>query len=402
MARPSSKIVGAKTVRNWYRVHKWSSLICTALLLMACITGLPLVFHDELDALLDPHVAPAKVETGAPETNLDQMVVQAQSRFPSLHPFSIGWDDDEPRIFVNMSASSNPKDGEIHSMIFDAHTGRLLEQPKDGLNLMGLLLRLHMEIFLGLPGELTMGLMALTFVLSLVSGALVYGPFMRRLDFGTYRRNGAKRTKWFDLHNLLGIVTLTWALVVGATGVMNALSTPLFGLWRAQTLPKIMAPYRGKPVPTHFRSVDESVKQVAAELPGMEVSAVIFPNPIFSSPRHYLIWTRGKTPVTSRMFTPALVDVETGALSVSDGLPWYLRVLELSRPLHFGDYGGLPLKIIWGLFDLLLIVVLVSGLYLWLSKRKAPMEDELDRMVGMESLQAELIEASIESGAHAQ
>ncbi len=114
----------------------------------------------------------------------------------------------------------------------------LLEVPKDHFDLTGFLLRLHSEIFLGLPGELTMGVMALTFVLSLVSGALVYGPFMRRLEFGTYRRDGPERTRWFDLHNLLGIVTLTWALVVGATGVMNALSTPLFGLWRAQTLPK--------------------------------------------------------------------------------------------------------------------------------------------------------------------
>ncbi len=71
---------------------------------------------------------------------------------------------------------------------------------------------------------------------------------------------------------------------------------------------------------------------------------------------------------------------------MSGGLPWYLRILELSRPLHFGDYGGLPLKIIWGLFDIVLIVVLVSGLYLWLSKRKSPIERELNLLVERESL----------------
>jgi uncharacterized iron-regulated membrane protein len=378
--------LSAKTVRSWYRIHKWASLICTALLLMACVTGLPLVFQDELDAWLQPHVAPARVEVGAPAATLDPMIVQAQSRFPTLHPFSIVWDDDEPRIFVNMSASDEPKDGEIQQVIFDAHTGRLLEVPKDHFDLTGFLLRLHSEIFLGLPGELTMGVMALAFVLSLISGTLVYGPFTRRLKFGTYRRDGPKRTKWFDLHNLLGIVTLTWAFVVGATGVMNALSTPLFGLWRAQTLPKIMEPYRGKPIPTHLRSVDESVKEVSAALPHMRISAVVFPNPVFSSPRHYLVWAQGKTPVTSRMLTPTLVDVETGSLTMSGGLPWYLRVLELSRPLHFGDYGGLPLKTLWGLFDIVLIVVLLSGLYLWLSKRKSSIERELDRLVERESL----------------
>jgi uncharacterized iron-regulated membrane protein len=34
-----------------------------------------------------------------------------------------------------------------------------------------------------------------------------------------------------------------------------------------------------------------------------------------------------------------------------------------------------------------LIVVLVSGLYLWLSKRRSPIEKELDQLVARESLQ---------------
>jgi uncharacterized iron-regulated membrane protein len=118
----------------------------------------------------------------------------------------------------------------------------------------------------------------------------------------------------------------------------------------------------------------------------MEVSSVLFPNPVFGSPRHYVVWARGKTPVTSRLLTPTLVDVETGALIHSHGLPWYLRVLEVSRPLHFGNYGGTPLKIIWALFDVALIVVLVSGVYLWLSRRKLPVERELNQLVEQEML----------------
>jgi uncharacterized iron-regulated membrane protein len=48
--------------------------------------------------------------------------------------------------------------------------------------------------------------------------------------------------------------------------------------------------------------------------------------------------------------------------------PWYVQALHLSQPLHFGDYGGMPMKILWALLDLLTIVVLGSGLYLWLRK----------------------------------
>ena len=40
------------TIRIWYLIHKWSSLIPTAFLLMLCVSGLPLIFHDEIDAAM--------------------------------------------------------------------------------------------------------------------------------------------------------------------------------------------------------------------------------------------------------------------------------------------------------------------------------------------------------------
>ena len=43
----------AVTLRRWGWVHKWSSLICTLFILMLCLTGLPLIFHDEINAALD-------------------------------------------------------------------------------------------------------------------------------------------------------------------------------------------------------------------------------------------------------------------------------------------------------------------------------------------------------------
>ncbi|MEL7685504.1 PepSY domain-containing protein [Citromicrobium bathyomarinum] len=39
-------------IRFWYVVHRWSSPIPAPFLLMLCITGLPLIFHDEIDAAL--------------------------------------------------------------------------------------------------------------------------------------------------------------------------------------------------------------------------------------------------------------------------------------------------------------------------------------------------------------
>jgi uncharacterized iron-regulated membrane protein len=92
-----------------------------------------------------------------------------------------------------------------------------------------------------------------------------------------------------------------------------------------------------------------------------------------------LLWAHGSTPLTAQLFSPVLVDARTGKLTAVVKMPWYLRALEISRPLHFGNYGGMPLKIIWALLDLVTIVVLGSGLYLWAAKRKrAPAETQRD------------------------
>lgn len=372
------KTLSARVVRRWYRIHKWSSLVCTAFLLMACITGLPLIFHDELDQMFHQEVRPTEVPAGTPLANLDAMVKQAKVRLPNLQPYSLFLDDDEPRVVVIMTPT--PKPEKFEQVSFDAHTGKLLEAAPIRKDLLSWLLTLHRALFLDLPGELLMGVMALLLIVSLVSGALVYGPFMRRLSFGTVRTQPT-RLRWFDLHNLLGIATICWALVIGATGVMNALSTPLFGLWQMRTLPPILKPFHGRHLPQQLTSVDDAVARTAALLPGMRVTSVLFPNGIVASPRHFVVWTQGNSPLTSRLLTPMLIDAETGLPTVVGGLPWYLRVLELSRPLHFGDYGGLPLKILWALFDAVLIAVLGSGVYLWLSRRKTPVEGSLDQLV---------------------
>ena len=90
---------------------------------------------------------------------------------------------------------------------------------------------------------------------------------------------------------------------------------------------------------------------------------------------------RGNAPLTSRLVKPVLVDAGSGELTASVELPWYLTALLVSQPLHFGDYGGMPLKIIWAILDLITIVVLGAGLYLWLRKPRGAKE-EADSFVG--------------------
>lgn len=367
-------------LRRWLFVHKWSSLICTLFLLLICFTGLPLVLREEINSLLDDALPYAQVPEGTANVDLDRLVEASRKLYPGEIIISVFVDDDEPKIMVYMASSweafsANRKS--LHSIRFDAHTGDVLKQTKpfgeDGLTFLQLMLTLHRDLFMGLPGELFLGGMALLFCAAIVSGIAIYGPFMRKLDFGTVRAARSRRLRWLDLHNLLGVVTLGWALVVGATGVINELSTPLFALWQQTDVRAMLAPMRGKPVPqtSEISSTQAAYDTVRTAFPDMITSSIAFPGSPFGSPFHYVVWTKGKDPLTSRLFSPVLVDARSGALVTAVTMPWYLRALELSRPLHFGDYGGMPLKIIWVVLDLVTIVVLGSGLYLWLVRSRA-------------------------------
>ncbi|OYX96123.1 MAG: hypothetical protein B7Y74_02340, partial [Novosphingobium sp. 35-62-5] len=81
-------------------VHKWSSIVCTLALFMLCLTGLPLIFHDEIESFSDSAAlqGPASARTGQP---LDTVVASALGDYAKAAgqrgvPLFIGFSSDNP------------------------------------------------------------------------------------------------------------------------------------------------------------------------------------------------------------------------------------------------------------------------------------------------------------------
>ncbi|MDQ0839203.1 PepSY-associated TM helix domain-containing protein [Sphingomonas faeni] len=367
----------SSSIRTWYLVHKWTGLVCTLFLLMLCATGLPLIFSDEIDRMGGgtpqfgmPGVGSSGTASGL--LPLDTMMSTALAMRPGEVPLFMAFDDDQPSMTITTGPTPDAPGSEMTTQVFDRSTGKLLSK-EDGGGIMHFLLKLHTDMFLGLPGMLFLGAMGLLFTSALVSGVVLYAPFMSKLAFGTLRTSRSTRLKWLDYHNLLGIVALAWMTVVGLTGVVNTLEKPINKLWQRNELASMTREYAGRDAltPSRYGSLDKAMAAARKALPGNNPQFIGFPGGNFSSKHHYAVFFQGDTPLTKRLLTPALVDAETGAFTTARSMPWYNKALSLSRPLHFGDYGGLPLKILWAVLDLFAIVVLASGLYLWLGKRRA-------------------------------
>jgi uncharacterized iron-regulated membrane protein len=359
------------TIRRWSLVHTWSSLICTVFLLMLALTGLPLIFHHEIDHLLGDAAELKVLPADTPHLDLQQLVRAAEAHRPGEVMQYFGWDADEPNgVVAIMAKTAGTEPNSSHTFMLDARTGEAVAMPSANGGLMMVMLRLHVDLFAGLPGKLLLAFMGLLFVLAIVSGTVLYLPFMRRLDFATVRRDKSTRLRWLDLHNLIGVVTLTWALVVGVTGVVSACADLLIAAWRNDALSAMIAPYQDAPPLTRLAPASRLLEIAEATTPGMQADFIAFPGTRFSSEHHYAVFMKGSTHLTSHLLTPVLIDASTLEITAVAERPWYMDAMGLSQPLHFGDYGGLPMQVLWAALDVLTIIVLGSGLYLWVVRRR--------------------------------
>jgi uncharacterized iron-regulated membrane protein len=359
----------SRTLRRWSWVHTWTSLIATAFLFVLCLTGLPLIFHDEIDDFFYPVTAPASRSETLPRANLDAVADVALSKHPGETVQFLIWDRDDPdvvRVAIGKTIAASPAKNLV--LRIDEHTGQFLDEPDITARVTNILLRLHSELFVGMPGKLFLGFIGLMFILAAVSGVVLYAPSMRKLDFGTVRRGRTKRIYWLDLHNLLGIVTLLWALVVGATGVVNTLADIVQASWQRDQLAAIHALDKVSASVTKAVPVQVAVETAERAFPDMKPLLVAYPGTAFTSKTDYAVLLKGDSVLTSRLTQAALVDAATGQLAGVSASPWYVSALLLSQPLHFGDYGGLPLKVIWAVLDLFVVFILATGLWLWLQK----------------------------------
>jgi len=354
-------------LKFWIGLHKWSSLIAMLVLLVVFVSGLPLVFKSEIEDWLGYGSAERQDRD---ELSLDALVDAAEQRRSDKVVQFIVWEDNKPGAVI-MSMADTPTEPPHHnvSVFVSPYDGQILNDQAEPLAFFA---DLHKQLLMGKGGTFFLGIIAVSLVLSLISGVMIYAPFAGRRSFTSVRNGKSPRAKWLDVHNVLGIIVFGWMLVVGATGVINSWGEYLVYFWRADQVADMTRDYHNKPAPekTQIGSVHQALEIAKVPYPDMTPWFIAMPGSLMSDAHHYIVYLRGATPRTSQLVRPVLVDAVTQTITDSRDMPWYMKTLMLSQPLHFGDYGGLMLKLIWFLFTLISTVVLITGLYLWWVRRK--------------------------------
>src|SRR3546814_9253434 len=106
------------STHTWSWIHKWSSLVCTVFMLLLCLTGLPLIFHEEIEHLTGVVEAPP-MPAGTPNASLDRIAQAALERRPGEVIRYMFWEQDEhPDITcVSMASRSEEPTAELQSLM---------------------------------------------------------------------------------------------------------------------------------------------------------------------------------------------------------------------------------------------------------------------------------------------
>nr|WKF62221.1 hypothetical protein HUO10_006754 [Paraburkholderia busanensis] len=376
-------------LRVYKSVHTWTGILAGLLLFIAFYAGAITMFKDSLNEWATPPAIAASPVV--PLDHADALIDRTLAAYPAarkLFTLSIV-DAGHVRLYWQPAAGQRwyawlDGSGALHAM-----PGRPSDAARliDGLHMTG-----------GVPGGYefgvaVMGVVSLLYGLALVSGVIVLLPTLVKDLFALRIGKNLKRM-WLDAHNVVGILSLPFHLVMALSVVAFGLGDTIFSvqdklIYQGTLQPMMVAqnPFfakgsaglHGASTPTLLPPT-QLLARVRERAPHFvptalryrragEADATVF---VGGDDERYLARDGGF----------ALMDPYSGAFFNAQFLPgegngnnWSASTSAFYA-LHFGSYGGAPVR--WGYFALGLAgaFLFYSGNLLWIeSRRKALRRD---------------------------
>ncbi len=344
--------------------HSAIGLTAAALLYILSISGVLSVFHHELQRWEQPG-AP---EMGAIHPWAVQKAAEAvmrQQNEPTAHFFVHLPTDSLPRTVVTTDTQAVfvNADGDIAGPENHAWTQFVLD----------LHYYLHLPQTLGLTVVGFLGVLLLSLS---ISGFLAHPRVFR--DAFAVRSDGNRRLTKADLHNRLSVWTAPFHISSATTGAVLGLASIV-----AYTIAEV--DYRGDveavyaPVfgdepahndaPAALPNIATALETMAAEKPAAKATYVILHEPMTQGQHLQILGEHDRRLIFGDYYTFDADGTYTGNVGMSDGSAGQQIVASLYK-LHFGSYGGLPIKLAYGFFGIVLAVIISAGVDVYLLRKR--------------------------------
>jgi uncharacterized iron-regulated membrane protein len=341
-----------------FQIHLWCGIALGLYILLMSLTGVALVFHDEISEYsnrrllqVDRPVSSDGV-IGPDEVRKLAMALTPGHRFNSIS-FPEG-----PQGTYRIAME---KMKEFTFLYFHPQTGEHLGTVQQDTSFLRWLQLLHFNLLSGTTGRTVNGVGGLCLILLCLTGVPLWWQGLRRWMVGLKVgwRLSWKRLNW-DLHSATGIYTFCFAALWGLTGAYFAFPDAARAAvgWFLPVSPSVRALRTAKP-----RA--EAAASAAAH--GTRVTMILFPE-AQSLPARVLVMPED-VPASAHHFRGEVFVDRASAKIVRTSLYQDATagdvLIRWVVPLHFGTFGGLPIKILWLFLGLTPGLLAVTGTLMW-------------------------------------
>lgn len=368
------------------RLHRWCGLALGGIIVLAGMTGTALVFEHELDDWLNADLR-AGMQAGPP-LPLSALQEAVGTRHPQsgIRRMQLDHSSGQPML---VELRPNTRAAPPHQIWIDPATGATLGERQAGAarldrrHLMPLLFRLHRTLLLDDAGKTITGVIALIWLASTLVGAWLAWPRHGRWRQALTVKAGATGfRRQYDLHRAAGLLSAPIFAAVTFSAVyfnLDGTIKPAVNALSALSKPPASG---GKPVAAHDIAVtpEQAVALAQARYADSRPWRIIFDREHgayrVDLRRPSDIGHNGNTRVFVDMRAPRLL----GALapetrSAGD------TFLAWQFPLHTGQFLGLGGQLLWFLAGLVPLLMTVTGITVWLQKRRSERVAALRRCV---------------------
>lgn len=356
--------------------HSWLGLIISGALFVVFFAGSISLFRDEIDQWsIQPHLAISEGEK-QPISKIVESAIKGVPFDPKEHLTLIAPKENRPyyEVFVDVHHEAGEED---HAHFFiDPHTGEKFDNI-DGFRLADFIYDLHTD--LNIPtGTYIVGFITLFFFFAVISGVFIHA---RKLvtNFFKYRSEDNPRSKLLDMHNVVGVMSLPFTLMYAFSGL-------IFNLVIIYQIAFAVFLYQGDQQALlddgGYNVVKAKWQNKAWENPDIDGMYNVITEKYQIEPRIVRLYNYGDESAVMHVFVTEknsltenyeiaynLTDRSINFIRDADNPNALRQGLYVITKLHFGDYAGVDLRILYFILGLGVCTLIVTGNLLWIEKR---------------------------------
>ncbi|HYP17070.1 MAG TPA: PepSY-associated TM helix domain-containing protein [Opitutus sp.] len=360
----------AQRIRRWsaylwvWRVHRWLALSLGLVIVLLSLTGGILVMHEEVERWLAPERHVVSVPANPTRAPLVPLLRSLQTEAPpGFRPLRLepghGAAASDKIVFVHEDRTTR------WSAYINPYTAEVLWRGADQSLITPWLLHLHMHLQAGRWGYLVTGVAATALTLLSITGVWITRDRIGALLRHPLRFRFGSRVAAADLHKWIGIASLYFTFVLGATGVWFAI---------------LIVPAQFKPAEerrlapafdlAQLTAIEPAIASTLAEFPNSELARVIFPwdagirLQVRVLHRDAPIWAK-----TSRAEFDPITGAHVKTVRATDASTadkWR----SILGPLHFGYYGSPLVKWLYVVGGFAPAALALTGTMIWWLRRR--------------------------------